>query len=129
MKPLIILLFILVGISNSKGDFSIGTFINYLRETKIYELFEEIKYSLGNDVCIYFCKELIGSNRCEEFVKIYLNSKLRALSIFNLKKRIFNMIIKRYYQILLNAGFSKLFISILMQKMKLYLKLVYDIKK
>ena len=76
MKAFITLLFMMFIISNINGDYSIDNFLNYLQESGYYDLFQEVKYSLGDDIAITLCKELVNSNDCEIVIKVYMAPKL-----------------------------------------------------
>ena len=110
MKSLITLVLILVIFSNIKGgDYSIGSFLNYLQEKGIYDILVEIKKYLGSDICICFCKELMKNNKCEQVVNIYIIYNLRNLRPSDLVEKnieFLNVIIENYYLVLLNAGFT-----------------------
>ena len=75
MKAFITLLFMMF-IIILNGNYSIDSFINYLQESGYYDILVEIKYSLGDDVAIALCQELvIQTNDCEYIIRVYMAPK------------------------------------------------------
>ena len=76
MKYTIILLLVLLILSkeddNLKIKFSLNTFLNYIQQIGFYNLFNEVKCALGDDVSIELCKEFCESPYCEEVVRVYM---------------------------------------------------------
>ena len=120
MRPLIVLLLMLTTISNIKGDFSISTFLKYIQEKGLYEMFAEIKYYYGIDISIDVCKELTKSNDCETVIRIYIPSKTRQINPGEESTKNIVQIIDYYYQILINAGYKPFEIENLKKKMMKY---------
>ena len=77
MKAFTTLLSMLFIISFVNGTYSIDVFLEYLQNEGYYDLLLEIKNSLGDDVAIYMCKELVKSDDCDIVVKVYMTSSDR----------------------------------------------------
>ena len=76
MKSLLIIILILLFFGKSQNNnyikYSITSFINYLQNSKVWEILEEVKIFYGADVSIQLCEEYFGSPHCEEIVRVYL---------------------------------------------------------
>ena len=67
---------VFLGVSGDDLDnYSIDAFLNYMQEVGYYDVIVQIKYVLGEDIAIEFCKNLVQSNHCEQLVKIYIPPK------------------------------------------------------
>ena len=67
-----LLFFYFVG---GQKTYSIDVLLDYLRETGYYELIQEIKRVLGDDIAIDVCEELVKNGDCEIVVRVYMNTK------------------------------------------------------
>ncbi len=72
MKSFIILFLLNFIVINTKEDYTINTFLNYLKDNKLYEILVMVKTYLGDDIAISLCKDFVPSNHCEEVVKVYI---------------------------------------------------------
>ena len=107
MKHLIFLFLILTTISNIKGDYSINTLLNYLREKGLYDLLVEVKSYFGVDVSISFCKELVKSYDCETIVRVYISTNnFRPGEDGETSLNNANQIINEYRKALIKAGYT-----------------------
>ena len=64
---------LLINLSSNDGAYSIETFINNLENNGYSEILNYLKCNFSTDIAIEFCKELIKSNDCETYVKVYLS--------------------------------------------------------
>ena len=72
MKAIVLILLPLIVFNADLSVYSIKGFLDYLQQTGYYEVIIEIKFALGNDIAIDFCKEFVQSQDCEQVVKIYM---------------------------------------------------------
>ena len=111
MKSFIIILFALSFISNCQNNSSkqtIEDFLNYLYETKLFEIFYQIKNALGDDAAYFACEEFLHNNYCEEVVRIYMptNQKLRQLASIIFEKLNEILFQKENHEILLANNYD-----------------------
>ena len=67
------LLFILSNIG-VEGKYSIDSILDYLQQTRYYDLLQEIKNQFGDDVAIDVCKALTKSSDCEQIIRVYMTN-------------------------------------------------------
>ena len=80
IRALILMLLIISIISGS--DFSMNSFIEYIQDNGGYNLLQEVKYYLGDDIAISVCKEIFQSNyNCETLVILYLTNSASGKNI------------------------------------------------
>ena len=73
MKILIVLFINLILISYIKGDATLETFHNYLKETEIYDFFQDIKDYLGEELAINICIDIFTYRAyCNIIIKEYM---------------------------------------------------------
>ena len=73
MKYTIILLLALLIVTKESGDsYQINTFLNYLQKNDYFEIINEVKCQLSDEIAIEICETLTESPYCEEIVKIYM---------------------------------------------------------
>ena len=111
MKSFIIILFVLSFISNCQNNSSKQTveeFLNYLYESKLFDIFFQIKSALGEDAAYFACEEFLHNNYCEEVVRIYMpsNQKLRQLASIIFEKLNEILFKEENYEILLANNFD-----------------------
>ena len=92
MKALSIILLSLIILLEVKADYSIGTFLNYMQESGLYDIIKLIKYYYGNDVAIDICKGFAQNSDCELLVRVYIPTASRSHNeqIITLESIIFN---------------------------------------
>ena len=90
MKELLFILLPLF-ILNDLNQYSIKYILDYLQETKYYEVIQNVKNVFGDDIAIEVCKEYVQTNDCETIVKDYMltyaqspTSRRRAQSNINI---------------------------------------------
>ena len=64
---------LLINLSSNDSSYSIYTFINNLENNGYSEILCYLKCNFSDDIAIDFCKELIKSNDCEIYIKVYLS--------------------------------------------------------
>ena len=74
IRYLLYMMLLLPNIEVLNGSYSIDSFLDYLQEKGYYDLIQSVKIYFKDDVAIDICKELTGSNDCEEVVKVYMTS-------------------------------------------------------
>ena len=104
MKTFIILLLALTIVANGKSisnKETIEEFIKYLEETKLYDIFYQIKKVLGNEAAFFTCEEFLYNSHCEESIIVYMPpiSKMRNLA---------SIIFERLNEILFNEDNLKI---------------------
>ena len=104
MKTFIILLLALTIVANGKSisnKETIEEFIKYLEETKLYDIFYQIKKVLGNEAAFFTCEEFLYNSHCEEAIIVYMPpvSKMRNLA---------SIIFERLNEILFNEDNLKI---------------------
>ena len=63
-----------ISFSNIKGGYSIDYALNYLQENGYYDIIQQIKIYLGDDVAIEVCKQFIATYDCDTIVRVYMDS-------------------------------------------------------
>ena len=78
MKVLRTFLFALlfISFSNIKGGYSIDYVLDYLQENGYYDIIQQIKIYLGDDVAIEVCKQFIATYDCDIIVRVYMDSHI-----------------------------------------------------
>ena len=69
---LLFLAFLLLSQPSNGDSYSIDPFLSYMEENGYASILHEIKCNLGDDVAISVCKEIIQSNDCDTYIKVYL---------------------------------------------------------
>ena len=73
MKAIVFILLPFIIFNVDLSTYSIKKLLYYLQETGYYKVIIEIKFALGNDIAIDFCKEFVQLQDCEKVVKFYLS--------------------------------------------------------
>ena len=73
MKALKKLLFTLLIIFSVKANYSIQSFIDYVKNKGFYDIIFQVKISLGKDVAIEVCFSMVENSQCDELVRVYMN--------------------------------------------------------
>ena len=95
----ILFIFLPFIIFNIDLRYSITVFIDYLQNTGYYELIENIKHILGDDIAIEFCKDILGSKECEEAVRVYMSADTSSKKYAPIvKEELKNILIKLLFQ-------------------------------
>ena len=81
MKAFTILLFNLFLFSNIEGSYSINALLDYLQQSRYYEIIQAVKINFGDDVAISVCIELVHSNHCDEIVRVYMTNSYVVYSL------------------------------------------------
>ena len=93
---------------------SIDEFIIYLKESGFYDIFYELKTTLGNEAAYFSCEEFLDNPLCEKVVLGYMissSSKLRQLQSIILQKLIGILFREDNLAILKKNGFDELTIK------------------
>ena len=80
MKSFIVILLALTFIANCQKNAdkqTIEEFLNYLYETRFFDLFFKMKKEIGDEAAFFACEEFLFNKYCEEVVRIYMPTKLR----------------------------------------------------
>ena len=72
MKTLLFIFLPLIIFNVDLNKYSINSLLDFLENTGFYEVLQNVKTVLGNDIAIEVCKEFVNSKDCELVVVVYI---------------------------------------------------------